>query len=422
MKRYRSLLIMVLALLLLFQVGCSASEGSSSGDKDVITLTFWAHQTETEQEFLQELAKKYNASQDKVKIKYKSINQSDYMTTALPVAFANNEGPDIFMISPGDFMKYAQSGVMADLNPYFPEGAKEDFKKTALDAVTFDSKVLALPFEEEPLGLYYNKKMLEEANIEVPKTWEDMQEAAKKLTTDKVAGLIIPPAKDVYLNFVWYPFLWQLGGSVLNEEETKSTFNSPETVRALNYWGSFFQKGYSPSKLKYGSSDIAVLGTGRAAMQIVGPWAITKVEKQFPDMEIGVAPLPVPEGGEAVTVAGGWKLAVNARSQHVEEAAKFAMWAFAEDPSRPLEWATEAKFAYPARKSVIEEGKEIYNKGLRKVFTEKIYETARPEPRFGPEIVDAIGEALQAVMFGGVSGEDAAEKADQLIQEALDDK
>lgn len=54
----------------------------------------------------------------------------------------------------------------------------------------------------------------------------------------------------------------------------------------------------------------------------------------------------------------------------------------------------EVKFAYPARTSVIEEGKDIYNKGLRQVFTEEMFDTAIPEPFFSPEIVEAIGDSL----------------------------
>jgi multiple sugar transport system substrate-binding protein len=418
MKASKSLVLLLMSLMIVLG-GCSSS--SSSGESDgVVHLKFWTLHDNLEKEYLQKIVKEYNESQDKVEVEMKVFNKSDYMTTTLPVAFANNEGPDLFMISPGDFKKYADAGIMADLNPYFPEGAKEDFQEAAIDAVTVDDKVYAVPFESELVGLYYNKKMLEEANVEVPKTWDELKVAAEKLTTDSVSGLVLPQEKDAYFNFIWYPFLWQNGGSVMNEDATKSTFDSPETAEALDFWGSFFQNGSAPSKTQMGSSDIGNIGTGKAAMQVVGTWAIAEIETKYKDMDIGVAPLPIPEGGEHKTVAGGWKLAVNANSKEVEAAADFAMWAFAEDPSRPLEWATEAKFAYPARKSVIEEGKEIYNKGLRKIFTEEMFDTAIPEPFYGPQVVEAVGDSIQKVMFSDVKGSDAAKEADKKIQAALD--
>lgn len=427
MKLWKSFLIFSIALILIVQAGCSSSS-TSSGDGDlkdgkITTLKFWDFHSEAEKKFFQDLVKEYNSlHKDKVKIEYTAFNQSDYTTTKLPVAFANEEGPDIFMVSPGDFTKYAESGIMADLDSYFPEGAKEDFLPAAIDAVTYDNKVLALPYELELLGLYYNKKMLADANVEVPKTWDELKAAAEKLTTDKVAGLVLPTDKGPYLNFIWYPFLWQQGGNVLNEEGTKSTFNSPEVAKALDYWGSFFQDGDAPSKLQYGPWDAANIGSGTAAMTIVGTWAIPVLENEYKDVEIGLAPIPTPDGGKAATDAGGWKMAVNSKSENVEEAAKFIMWCFAEDKSRPLKWATEIKFAYSPRLSVIEEGEKIYGEGLRKVFTEEIYDSAIPEPRYGPEVVDAVGEAMQKVMFSKVKGEDAAAEAHKKIEEALKKK
>lgn len=414
-----------MSLVLLFAaVGCSSSEtnGKKENKDGKKVVTFWDHHIDYEKEWFIKIIDEYNKSQDEVKIEYKSINQSDYMTTALPVAFANNEGPDIFSISPGDFLKYAEAGIMADLTAYFPEGALDDFQDAAIEAVTVDGKIYALPYESELVGLYYNKKMLEEADVEVPKTWDELMVAAEKLTTDKVSGLLLPQEKDAYLNFIFYPFLWQNGGSVLSEDGTKSAFDSQETAEALDFWGSFFQKGHAPSKSQFGSSDISNLGSGNVAMQVAGTWAIGMIEADFSDVEIGVAPLPIPAGGTPKTVAGGWKLAVNNNSDYVKEAADFIMWAMAQDPARPLEWATEVKFAYPARDSVIEEGKEIYNKGLRQVFTEEMYDTAVPEPFYQPEVVEAIGEGLQQVMFGKAKGVDVAKEVGAKIQEALDKK
>jgi multiple sugar transport system substrate-binding protein len=419
MKVWKTLTVFLLALILALPLAACSSSKSSGDSKGIVTLKFWDFHTDAEKKFFQDLVKEYNASHPNVKIEMANFNQSDYTTTKLPVAFANNEGPDIFMVSPGGFTKFAQSGILADLNPYFKDGVKEDFLPSALDAVTYNGKVLALPFEMELLGLYYNKQMLKDANVEVPKTWEELQEAAKKLTTDQHAGIVLPTDKEPYLNFLWYPFLWQQGGDVISKDGKKATFDTPEVAKALDFWGSFFQKGYAPSKLQIGPTDIGNLGTGKTAMQICGTWAIPVLENKYKNVDVGLAPLPIPDGGKPATDAGGWKLAVNAKSKHVKEAADFVMWAFGSDKSRPLKWATEVKFAYPARKSVVEEGKSVYDKGLRKIFTEEIYDTAIPEPRYNPEIVDAIGESLQKVMFSDAKGSQVAKETNEKIQAAL---
>lgn len=431
-KRWKGIGFAVLTLLLMLQVACgnsnnggepagtnAADSGQTANAGKKVKLKFWDFHSEKEEEFFKGLVDEYNKVQDNVVIEYSTFNQTDYTTTKLPTGFASGEGPDIYMISPGDFMKFSKSGLMADLTPYFPEGAKEDFLPASLDAVTVDGKIMALPFELELLGLYYNEQMLKDAGVEVPKTWDELYTASKKLTTDKVAGLILPPDKGPYFNFIWYPFLWQQGGNVLNEDGTASTFNTPETAKALDFWGRFFKEGISPTKLQQGPWEIDHLGKKTAAMQIVGTWAINRAEEVFGDVPINVAPLPISEGGKAATDAGGWKFAVNGKSEHVDEAAKFIMWAFAEDPERALKWCTEIKFAYSPRKSVVEKGKEVYSKGMRKVFTEQIYDSAIPEPRYPSEVLDVVGDAMQYVMFGKYDGAGAAQQVDAKINEAI---
>jgi multiple sugar transport system substrate-binding protein len=86
---------------------------------------------------------------------------------------------------------------------------------------------------------------------------------------------------------------------------------------------------------------------------------------------------------------------------------------FAYDPN-----VTVSLTATP-RKSVVEAGKDIYSVGLRKVFTDEICNSAIPEPRFPTEVVDAVGDAMQNVMFKKMSGADAAKEADAKISAAL---
>ncbi|MNW59811.1 hypothetical protein D3C74_377530 [compost metagenome] len=67
----------------------------------------------------------------------------------------------------------------------------------------------------------------------------------------------------------------------------------------------------------------------------------------------------------------------------------------------------------------MEAGKEIYNKGLRQVYTNEIYESAIPEPVYNPDVVEAIGDAMTQVMFGNKTGAEAAKDADAKINEAM---
>ena len=85
-----------------------------------------------------------------------------------------------------------------------------------------------------------------------------------------------------------------------------------------------------------------------------------------------------------------------------------------DDITYNTKWCTEAKFAYPTRQSVIEANQEVFEEGLKATFTE-FYDTAVPEPVYSSEETDIMGDALQSIMFGGNSAEDAAKsEAEQL--------
>ena len=395
----------------------AAEETKQTAEKTKIK--FWYFHSGAEGEFMAALADEYNKVNPNVEVITESIPQADYMGVALTTAFAADAGPDVFFMSPGDFLKYANSDLAMDLSPYFTDEVKADFLQSSLDAVTVNGKIVGVPFEIELLGLYYNKDMLAAANVQPPENWDELIEATKTLTKDKVAGLLIEPNKGYYQNFTWYPFLWQGDGNVIDVATKKGTFEGPAVENALKLWGDLVKAG-APAKITIpGTWDISLLGQGDVAMQICGTWAIAGVENDFPETNIGLVPLPIPDGGKAATDAGGWKFMVNANSKNADAAAKFVMWAFAEDIDLPLEWCTVTKFAYSPRQSVVEAGKDIYSKGLRKVFTDGIYGTAIGEPRYPSEIVNAVGDALQEVMFANVNPKDAAKKANDIIEEFL---
>ncbi len=412
----KALRILVLALVFSMLITTAIPFASAEAP---VKLTFWTFHSSAEKEFMASLPEQYMKENPGVEIEFVAIPQDEYMGSKLTTAFAAGAGPDVFFMSPGDFLKYANSGLAMDLTPYFTPEILADFLPSSIDAVTVDGKICAIPFEVELLGLYYNKTMLEAASITPPKTWDELIAATTALTKDKIAGLLIEPNKGYYQNFTWYPFLWQGGANAVDIATKQASFDSPAAIAALKLWGDLIKAG-APAKISIpGTFDISLLGTAQTAMQVSGTWAIADLEKKYADQNIGVVPLPIPEGGKPATCAGGWKMMVNANSANAEAAAKFAMWCFAGGVENPLKWCTDVKFAYSPRKSVVEAGKDIYSKGLRQVFTDEIYASAIGEPRYPAEVVDAIGSALQNVMFAGADPATEAKAANDKINQFL---
>jgi ABC-type glycerol-3-phosphate transport system substrate-binding protein len=399
--------------------GCTGGDGSDPIESDgsdgiVVELEFWSFYQGSEAEFVAGWVDDYNASHTDVQINHTVVSQTDYTTTLIPTALANGSAPDILYVEPSTFTKYAESGALADLSPYYTDDLKADILPAVLDSATYEGKLLALPFELETLGLFYDEALLESEGITPPTTWDELKSAAEQLTTEDRFGLVLPVEDSGYTLFNFYPFMWMAGADV-TDGEGRYTVDTPEMADALDFWGSFVRSGSSPTTLQIGPWDVGNIATGVAAMQESGSYAISATEGDYSDAGLAAKALPAPEGGDSITVAGGQKLAVNAASEHVAEAADFIFSGFgSDDISVASGWVTEAKFAYPARQSVIDANEDIFDEGLRAIFTD-FYDTARPEPSYPPVVTEALRTALQDVMFGGISGADAAEKAQATI-------
>jgi ABC-type glycerol-3-phosphate transport system substrate-binding protein len=402
--------------------GCTTSDATdapssddASGSGEVVTLELWSFYTGSEADFVSAWVDDYNASHDDVQVNHTVVSQTEYTTTLIPTAFANGTAPDILYVEPATFTKYAETDALADLTDYYTEDLKADILPAVLDSATYDGKLLALPMELETLGLFYDEDLLSAEGIEPPTTWEELSAAAQQLTTEDRYGLVLPVEDSGYTLFNFYPFMWMAGADV-TDGDGNYTVDTPEMAEALDFWGSFVSGGYSPTSLQIGPWDVGNIATGVSAMQESGSYAIKATETDYADASISAMRLPVPAGGESVTVAGGQKLAVNAASEHVAEAAAFIFSAFgSDDISLASTWVTEAKFAYPARQSVIDANEDVFDEGLRATFTD-FYDTARPEPSYPAVVTEALRTALQDVMFGGSSGADAAAKAQTAIE------
>lgn len=383
---------------------------------EVKVLNFWTFHQGEEFEFMRSLTEQYRQLNEDIDIRLEYIPVDDYFfDSRLTAAFATGKGPDIFLTSPGNIRKYVEADIIQPLTTKFTKDIIDDFNESAIEGVTVDGEIYAVPFEIELLGLFYDQKLFSDHHLLPPSTWLEMMEAAEKLRAPQVSGLTIETFGSVYQTFTWLPFLWQTGADVLEAEGALSGLGTPGAIEMYTFFQEMNEKGLLNRNPSRPTNDIGILANGETAMQVSGSWNIQLLDSIYGDVDIGVVPLPTPEGGELASIAGGWKIAVNKASEHAEEASDFVMWAFAEDVENPLKWCSEVKFAYSPRRSVMQAGKEYYTHGLRAVFTDEIFGTERAEPSFPNEIHRLFNESIENILFNQFSGEAAALLAKEKI-------
>lgn len=395
-----------------------APAAGTEGGKTILRL--WTFHQAMEFNFWTWLAQEYEKSHPNIEIRIEYVSSDDYFSsTRLLSSFASGQGPDLFFVSSATIKRFEEADFLYPLTGLFTPDIRDDFYPAALETVSVGPDIYAVPFEREMLGLFYNKRMFEERRLEPPRTWDDMLRAAQLLKTPKVSGLTIETYDGVFKNFSWLPFLWQTGADLLTEDGKRSALSGENSDRMYRFFRNMADRGLINLRPSRPTTDIGILASGETAMQVSGTWNIRMLETEFADQPIGVVPLPVPDGGKPATIAGGWKMAVNRQSEQAEEAAKFVMWAFAGDPAIPLKWVSEVKFAYPSRKSVMEAGMPFYRKGMREVFTDRVFGTEREEPQLPEEINRIFSDSLQEMLFGESAPDAIAKKADREIGRAL---
>ncbi|MGO2995325.1 MAG: ABC transporter substrate-binding protein [Brachybacterium alimentarium] len=402
----------------------SALSGCSTSSSD--PLQFWQFYAPVDQQdpnlvaqsnwFLDQLKGWTDAGERPIDAVY-IPGYTDPTNTRLVTAFASGAGPDLFLISPGDFLRYYNGGVLEDLTPYMTQEAIDDFYPQALATRTVDGHVYGLPMEQEPLAIFYDIAAFEEHGLsegDLPTTWEQMLDLGQQMTGGERAGLVLETLPGYYQNFTYYPWLWQSGGDVIDVDSQQPIFDSEAGIRSLQLFQDAITSGAAPRTRPANGDIVSALTGGYAAMWQGGIFDVEALRQNAPDYEYGVLTLPAPAGRESVTALGGWAWCVNARGKDPEAAARFAVEVMGSMSQQSIdagvEWNGVAKGNIPARTSVTEAigNSGAFEEPILQQFRDEILPAGRAEPRYPPVIYKAVSNAIQSTQLGGA---DAAEQA-----------
>jgi multiple sugar transport system substrate-binding protein len=406
-------LVAVAAAVALVATGCSAGQSAD----EPVTLTFWKYQDPVQQPVLEALIEKYNSEHENVKVELETFPFDQYLAEKVTTAMSAGTGPDVFWVSAATVLNFAPQGLLSPIQDTFTEDLRADFLPQALESITFGDDIYGIPHEMGLQGMLYDKGLFDAEGVKVPATWDELKSVSAELKTANRSGILLPTNPDVFQNFIWWPFLWSAGGEVVDDGWNKAVINEPEGVAALQLWADLMADGAAAPKSSGAFGD--ELGQGTVAMAALGMWPVSNFTANYPDLQVGAAPLPIPDGGTPSAAFGGWYTAVSAASEHQEEAKDFAVWLFGDDTQNAVDLTTAMTTLSP-RVSVTEELKKLpaFQAEPLAGFL-PIWQTARPEPAYPAEINKAVTDALQAVMFSGVDAQTAADAAADAIDAYL---
>jgi multiple sugar transport system substrate-binding protein len=334
-------------------VACSSDGGSgSSGAK--ITLNQWYHAygEQGTQQAVKRYAADYTKANPDVAIKISWI-AGDY-ETRLNSALLTKDAPDVFEI--GDFRaQNVKNGLLAPLDDIIAPH-RSDYAKAALDTATVDGKVYGVKMMDDVMMLYYRKSLLSAAGVNPPQTFDELVQAATKLTTGGRKGLYIGTDG---VGDIGYLLLWSGGADLVDPAGKTATFASPQGVAAI----SGLKRLHDSKALLEGFTtdwaDPSAFNQNAVAMQWSGLWAMPDIKKRHGD-DFGVIPWPrfSATGTPAVRV-GGWYELVNAKGKNVEAAKKYVQWLWIQQAELQKDWCVRYGFHIPSRQPVAAQTSEF---------------------------------------------------------------
>jgi multiple sugar transport system substrate-binding protein len=417
----------MLALILLFVSACSSqittpnnAEGSedqkgNTEEKTKITWLQWwkGEQGVAGEELFANIESGFEEANPTIDLVIENLPFNEVHTKILST-HAGGIAPDVIALSSPWVAEFAAAGITSPLDDYF-KAQSEEFQENNSGPYwsPWQGKHYAMGIMTGNTALFYNKRMLEEANVEPPTTWEEYLEASIALTDSSknqyaLTGNIASEPASTINTEVW-PFIYQAGGTLI--EDGKAAFNSPEGVKALEFYKSMIKdhKVATPGELSATEQDKrANFSAENTAFMFDGPWGIGIQRSANPDLNFGV--IPMVKGETTGTIAGGGALAITSNSKNKDAAWKFIEYMV--QPDIQEAWAKAAN-QLPHNKAALD-ADFIQNDPLLKVFAEQSIEV---NP-INPDLQMPESTNMRKIMINEVQ---SYLMGDKTAQEALDD-
>ncbi|TKH43750.1 ABC transporter substrate-binding protein [Paenibacillus terrae] len=325
--------------------GCGSGQKQGAGGKVEITFAGWGS-TPEETKLLDQVLADFEQSHPNIKVKHEVI--ADQYMDVIKTRLIGGKGPDVFYLDAIEAPGLIETGVLEPLNHYVtPDFDMNDFEKPMIQAFQKNGNIYGFPKGYSTLALLYNKKMLKEAGVEVPTTWDELRAASRKLTKGtKVYGFGQNP--ELARTF----FIAQsLGGQVV--KNGRANFTTPEVLNALQPYVDqhlIDKTAAQPSDVGAGWTG-EMLGQGKAAMVLEGNWAIPFLKSTFPNIDFGTAEVPTIHGKKG-TMAFTVGYVMNAAS--TKKQASWELISYLTGKQGMKTW-TSKRFELPTRKSVATE-------------------------------------------------------------------
>ena len=327
----------------------------SSGAHAQVEVQWWHAMSGALGDRVGELARRFNAEQKEFKVVPVFKGSYDETLAAGIAAFRAKNPPHILQVyEVGTATMMAAKGAIKPVYEVMAQANKNwnpnDYVAAVASYYTDKSgKMLSLPFNSSTPVFFYNKDVFKKAGVATPpKTWREVQEAAKKSKAAGAAcGFTTGWQSWVMLETMsaWHNQEFATRSNGFEGLDAKLSFNTLMLVRHISLLSSW-AKGELFTYAGRRNEPEAKFFNGECAMLTSSSAAYANIKKNA-KFEFGVAKLPYYDeetGAPFNTIIGGASLWVMAGKQPAEYKGVARFFEFLSSPVIAAEWHQETGY------------------------------------------------------------------------------
>jgi multiple sugar transport system substrate-binding protein len=401
--------------------------------KDVSVTVFCCYASEDPHgQYVYQYAEDFMKKYPNVKIDVQALSSNDIDTKMTAMAATPDDMPTLFWTSGDHITAMLDMGIVEDLNNDLTSADKEMFANGIVDDVTYDDQMAFYPIDVQPSAVIYRKDWFEEEGIDVPQTWEELREAAVKLTKDNDGdgandqwGFSMVGSNNSSGQSRFLSYLWSQGDNPIVQDENGNwapNVSDEKFLKDFSFWTDLYTKDKcvpdSITEVDY-QTAANYFAMGYTGMILSGSNALGVAYSSNPDLEGKLGSFVIPGSAPGTMMNSEGYAMYNGASDEQKEAATAFLKFFSINDSDLMFWQSSGKI--PA---TVEGQKASYITGDDYAgFLQTIANgTVAPMNFAGfSGMKTALGDAYSAVFSGEESNEDAVKEMNEALTELVED-
>jgi multiple sugar transport system substrate-binding protein len=274
------------------------------------TITLWHWETPPARVSALEVVLERYQQETGVRVEQVPINFPDYQTRIL-ASIAANRLPELLLVNPPQVPLLLEHNAIVPVDELFTQfDASYEFPAAVAAPYRVEGNQYALPIFGVYWPLTYRADLYEEAGLAPPETWEDLREAAERLTIDTngdgtpdIYGMCLPVSSNGnYGSQVVWSFVRSNGGDIVQVRDgvQEIVFDSPENVETFRYLADLAQ--FSPpgrENMDWGATELLIKSGRCANVMYNGAW-MRELAENDPDLlaKYAMKEMPRASGGQ----------------------------------------------------------------------------------------------------------------------------